>query len=127
MRIRLTEVLCGLLLIGCCASCDFMRDQSGYQEKLYFPREGGTKEIDGETPCHALIISDAHANETNAPRKTQDGELWDITHDWLTVQTIRGETKMVLTSAPMEGKGRRVLFVRGRVMNKYFEIKVIQE
>ena len=103
-------------------SCE--EDRWGYDNKVIFSAEGGSKEVEGDsTICH-LSIGDYNGNEISA---TEVAGVMTVTYDWLTATAQKNGNEIVLTAEPNKTGKQRKLYVYGSIHNRFTDITVIQK
>lgn len=109
-------LMISMFIGGCIRETDL-----GYQEKVYFEKEGGSQKIDGKTwVCPSIEIG----SETEGAYFEDDDSIC-VQYEWLHVTALKPENQLIITAAPNTGEKRKLKIV-GSSMNEYCEIMVYQ-
>lgn len=106
------------MFIGGC----FREEDLGYPKKVFFPPEGGTQVITGNTWVDPVIEI---GHDVEIPYYGDDDSTC-VKYEWVHVNASRLEPKITLTVAPSDGKKRK-LKIRGTAAMEYCEIMVYQQ
>ena len=112
-----------LSLTSCAREVD-----GGFPNRVYFPKEGGSKNYTGEMMISVFEVGYYDAYDVVYSKKQEDGSLSAV-YDWLTVKSPhKGSTEIQFIAEPNLKNKKRKLFVdinRGRP--EYAGIVIIQE
>ena len=102
-------------------SCE--EDRWGYDNKVIFLAEGGSEEVEGDSPIYHLSIGDYNGNEISA---TEVAGVMTVKYDWLTASAAKHSNEITLTAEPNNTGKERKLYVYGSIHNRLTDITVIQ-
>ena len=102
-------------------SCE--EDRWGYDNKVIFSAEGGSEEVEGDSPIYHLSIGDYNGNEISA---TEVAGVMTVKYDWLTASAAKHSNEITLTAEPNNTGKERKLYVYGSIHNRFTDITVIQ-
>ena len=103
-------------------SCE--EDKWGWDNKVVFSADGGTREVDGDEDIYTLSIGHYNGDEKAAD---EIGGIMVVTYDWLTASAVKNTDEIVLVAEPNKTGKQRKLYVYGMVNNKSIDITVVQE
>ncbi len=121
-------VLWAMALLSICGlqSCD--KDNFGYEKKIEFTAEGGTKSVTGADAIYELSIANFDGEEEYDNDELDGNEMvMSVKFRWLLAVATRHTKTIVLTAEPNTTGKRRTLYVYGDVNNRSARIKVIQD
>ena len=115
-----------MLAIFGLASCN--KDNFGYEKKVEFTAEGGTKSVTGTESIYELSIANYNGEEEWDEDELDGNESVMTVHfDWLSAVATRHTKTIVITAEPNNTGKRRVLYVYGEVRDRSSCIKVVQD
>ena len=106
------------MFIGGC----FREEDLGYPKKVFFPPEGGTQVISGNT----WVTPEIEIGSDTEGAYFSDDDSTCVRYEWLHVNASKREPKITLTALPSDVKTRK-LKIRGISAMEYCEIMVYQQ
>ena len=103
-------------------SCE--EDRWGYDNKVVFSADGGTREVDGDVSIYSLSIGNYQGDEQHA---VEILGVMSVTYDWLTATAVKNTEEILLIAEPNKTGKSRKLYVYGAVNNRFIDITVIQD
>ena len=103
-------------------SCD--EDNWGWDNKVVFSADGGTREVDGDKDIYTLSIGNYNGDEKAAE---EIGGIMVVTYDWLTASAVKNTNEIVLIAEPNKTGKQRKLYIYGMIGNRVMDITVVQE
>ena len=103
-------------------SCE--EDRWGYDNKVVFSADGGTREVDGDVSIYSLSIGNYQGDEQHA---VEILGVMSVTYDWLTATAVKNTEEILLIAEPNKTGKSRKLYVYGAVHNRFIDITVIQD
>ena len=102
-------------------SCE--EDRWGYDNKVVFSADGGTREVDGDVSIYSLSIGNYQGDEQHA---VEILGVMSVTYDWLTATAVKNTEEILLIAEPNKTGKQRKLYVYGSIHNRFTDITVIQ-
>ena len=98
----------------------------GYPSKVVFNNSGGDKEVKGTDSPYLIEIRDYDGNGAVSNHLGTAGDSMIVSYQWLTIKAKKGESKLLLITAPKQSGKSRTLYVHAPVTDSEAEIKVVQ-
>ncbi len=122
------KILLFLIVVPLFTTSCFKEVDGGFPNRVYFPKEGGSKNYTGEMMISVFEVGYYDAYDVVYSKKQEDGSII-ATYDWLTVKSpYYGSTEIQFIAEPNLKNKKRKLFVdinRGRL--EYAGIVIIQD
>ena len=120
---RLKMIAAFVLLALALNSCE--KDRWGFDNRVIFSADGGSKSVQGNAPLGTLSIG---SNSSNTKEAIDiHGDL-AVTYDWLTATAAKGDNEVYLVALPNHtGKNRKLHVYSKTRDDKVINITVIQE